>query len=158
MLTMTTADMHNQGSVPNTGTLELMDLKVIAVLCTAATGTDDVGATAQGSSQRPINTVTASNADTSHGYTLMSQEKQRWQHNQPAINPSSPASRATLSKPALSSYLDGEVRAISASHVGSPSMSTPRSPVVHLLAEAGEGVQAYVSFQPNISSFASISA
>lgn len=97
MLTMTTADMHNQGSVPNTVTLELMDLKVIAVLCTAATATDDLGATAQKSSQRPINTVTASNADTSHGHTLMSQKKQRWQHNQPAINPSSPATRATIS-------------------------------------------------------------
>ena len=54
---MATADMQFQSSVPSTVTLELMDLRVIAVLCTAATGTVGTGAAAQESSQRLSSTV-----------------------------------------------------------------------------------------------------
>lgn len=52
--------------------------------------------------------------------------------------------------------LDGEVRAISASHVGAPTMTAPCSLVMHLLAEAGQRVEAEIGFQPDTTPLAPV--
>lgn len=51
---------------------------------------------------------------------------------------------------------DGEVWAISSCHVGPPSMGAPFCPVVHLLAKAGQGVEACIGLQPDIASSTAI--
>lgn len=54
--------------------------------------------------------------------------------------------------------LDDEVFSIGSRHVGAPSWATIVSPVVHLLAEGGKGIEAVICLHPHIATAATIAA
>ncbi len=54
--------------------------------------------------------------------------------------------------------LDDEIFSIGSGHVGAPSWAAIVSPVVHLLAEGGEGVEAVICLHPHIATAATVPA